>query len=354
MRRETHRGLVIISMIVAVALVSGCGSAGEDAPPESSAATGPMPTAAGAGTILRLDSRFDALVPPGVVIEQIAEGFGFTEGPVWLREDSRLVFSDLGGNAIYEWSESGGASAIVEPYYDGDTEGRGDLYASNGLTRDSEGRLVVGDHGRRQVTRIEEDGSLTALADNYQGSRLNSPNDVVYRSDGWLYFTDPPYGLEGQDESPLKELDFNGIYRLSPGGELELLNQEQSRPNGIAFSPDENTLYVANCDGQNAVWMAYEVGADGLSNARVLADATDAEGAGCPDGLKVDDQGNLFATGPGGVWVISPDGTHLGTISPTEIPANVGWGEDGRTLYMTARTGLYRIRLITGGPIPPL
>jgi gluconolactonase len=313
-----------------------------------------MPTAAGAGTILRLDSRFDALVPPGAVIERIAEGFGFTEGPVWFREDARLVFSDLGGNAIYEWSETGGARVLIEPYYDGDTEGRGNRYASNGLTRDSEGRLVVGDHGRRQVARIEEDGSLTVLVDRFEGARLNSPNDVVYRSDGWLYFTDPPYGLEGQDDSPLKELDVNGIYRLSPEGELELLSREQSRPNGLAFSPDESTLYVANCDAQNAVWMAYEVGAQGLSDARVLADATDAEAPGCPDGLKVDDRGNLFATGPGGVWVISPDGTHLGTIAPNEIPANVGWGEDGRTLYMTARTGLYRIRLITSGPIPPI
>ena len=337
---------------VATLVASGCGG---DAPEGSSGeetSEGPSPTASGDGTVLRLDSRFASLVSPGALIERVAEGFEFVEGPVWIREDDRLVFSDLGGNAIYEWTEEGGAEVVIDPYFDGGTEGLGARQASNGITRDAEGRLVIGDHGRRQVTRIEEDGSLTALVERYDGRRLNSPNDLVYRSDGWLYFTDPPYGLEGGDNSPLKELDFNGIYRLSPSGELELLSAEQTRPNGIAFSPDENTLYVANCDAENPIWMAYDVGPDGLGGARIFADLTGEEGPGCPDGLKVDLQGNVFATGPGGVWVFSPDGTPLGKISPDEVPANVGWGEDGRTLYMTARTGLYRIRVITEGPIP--
>ena len=345
--RNLIAGLVAASLLFSVA----CTETGGDEAPARSPDMGPMPTAAGAGMILRLDPRFDALVPPGAVIERVADGFEFLEGPVWIREDARLVFSDLGANAIYEWTESGGARVIVEGFYDGSTDGLGTRYGSNGLTRDADGRIVIGDHGRRQVTRIEPDESLSVIVDNFEGARLNSPNDLVYRSDGWLYFTDPPYGLDGGDESPLKELDFNGVYRLSPEGGLELLTGDQRRPNGLAFSPDENTLYVANCDAAQAVWMAYEVSADGLSNARVLADATGA-GEGCPDGLKVDREGNVFATGPGGVWVIAPDGTHLGTISPMENAANVGWGEDGRTLYMTARTGLYRIRLIAEGSIP--
>ena len=230
-------------------------------------------------------------------------------------------------------------------------DGRGSV-GSNGLTRDSEGRLLLAEHGRRQVTRIENDGSHTVLVDSYEGRRLNSPNDLVYRSDGWLYFTDPPYGLGEGDQSPLKELDFNGIYRLSPGGDLELLYSDQSRPNGLAFSPDETTLYVANSDASEAVWMAYDVSDEGLANARVLLDVTGHPDTGGADGLKVDSQGHIFATGPGGVWVIAPDGTHLGTIQPDEVPANVGWGEDGRTLYMTARTSLHRIRLTTEGVIP--
>ena len=343
---QRHRWVLGIAVLTAF----GCGGP-PDAPAGDPGAEGPLPTASGDGTVLRLDPRFAGLVSPGALIERVADGFEFVEGPVWIREEERLVFSDLGGNAIYSWTEDAGAEVLIAPYFEGDTGGPGPRRASNGITRDSEGRLVVGDHGRRQITRIEDDGTLTALADRYEGARLNSPNDLVYRSDGWLYFTDPPYGLDGQDDSPEKELDFNGIYRLSPTGELELLSAGQTRPNGIAFSPDESTLYVANCDADAPLWMAYDVGADGLSAARVFADLTGQEGSGCPDGLKVDLGGNVFATGPGGVWVFAPDGTPLGRISPDEVPANVGWGEDGRTLYMTARTGLYRIRVITEGQI---
>jgi len=191
------------------------------------------------------------------------------------------------------------------------------------------------------------------LADNYQGKRLNSPNDSAYRSDGWLYFTDPPYGLAGLEDDPARELGFNGIYRLSPGGELELLESGQTRPNGIAFSPDERTLYVANSDAENKVWMAYAVKDDGtLGTARVFYDVNDQNETGAADGLKVDVDGNLFATGPGGVWIFDANGKHLGTIKPDEVPANVAWGDDGSTLYMTARSGLYRIRLSTSGKIP--
>jgi len=309
------------------------------------------PVPAGGGSILRTSPRFGSLVPPGAVIEKVAEGFTFIEGPVWIEEEQRLLFSDVRADAIYAYSDAGGATTFIEAFFGGSTEGRG-LWGPNGLTRDPTGRLVVADQGRRRITRIETDGSYTALATAYDGRRLNSPNDVVYREDGWLYFTDPSYGLEGLEESPLRELSFNGIFRLSPDGDLELLSDEQSRPNGLAFSPDQNTLYVANSDADHAVWMAYDVGAEGLSNARVFVDATGWPGEGVPDGMKVDLSGNLFATGPTGVWVIGPDGEHLGIIQPDELPANVGFADDGRTLYMTARTGLYRIRLSTTGPIP--
>ena len=208
------------------------------------------------------------------------------------------------------------------------------------------------EHGNRVISRLEDDGTRTTVVGEYEGRRLNGPNDATYASDGWLYFTDPGSGLEGRDESPMRELDFNGIYRLSPDGALELLYRDHPRPNGIAFSPDETTLYVANSSADEKVWMAYDVGDDGLSNPRVFYDVSDQPGEGVNDGMKVDLAGNLFATGPGGVWVLSADGTHLGTIVTGEVTANVAWGDDGRTLYMTASTGLYRVRLATEGPIP--
>ena len=305
----------------------------------------------GAGTILRVDPRFDALVPADARIEKLADGFIFTEGPVWDRAGGRLLFSDVRGNGVYQWTEADGTSPVIEPVFEGDRTGLRSV-SSNGLTLDAEGRLVMCEHGNRLISRLEADGTRTTLVDRHEGNRLNSPNDAAYASDGWLYFTDPGSALEGRDASPLRELDFNGIYRLSPGGELELLYRDQSRPNGIALSPDEATLYVANSDPEQKVWMAYDLGPEGASNPRVFFDVNDQTAEGAADGLKVDDAGNLFATGPGGVWVIAPDGTHLGTIMPDEVPANVAWGDDGSTLYMTARTGLYRIRLTTGGTIP--
>ena len=276
--------------------------------------------------------------------------FVFIEGPVWIRDESRLLFSDVYANILYQWTEAEGANPLIDPVFDGDPTGHRSV-GSNGLTLDAQGRLTILEHGNRLISRLEADGSRTTLVDSYQGKRLNSPNDGIYSTDGWLYFTDPSYGLEGVNTSPLKELDFNGIYRLSPDGELELLYADQPAPNGIALSPDEMTLYVANSGPM--VWYAYDIGRQGLSNPRIFYEVSDqtAPGAGAPDGMTVDLAGNLFAPGPGGVWVFAPDGTHLGTIQPDEVPANVGWGEDGRTLYMTANTGLYRIRLTTEGPI---
>jgi gluconolactonase len=304
----------------------------------------------GVGSILRVDPRFDALVAANARIEKLADGFVFTEGPVWIQSESRLLFSDVRANVLYQWTEAEGASPLIDPVFEGDLTGRGSV-SSNGLTLDEEGRLIICEHGNRLISRLEADGTRTTLVDNYQGRRLNSPNDAVYSADGSLYFTDPPYGLEGLEESPLRELDFNGIYRLPPNGELELLYADQTRPNGIALSPDETTLYVANSDANQKAWYAYDVGDEGLTNPRVFYDVNDQTAEGSADGMTVDLAGNIFATGPGGVWVFAPNGTHLGNIQPDEVPANVGWGDDGRTLYMTARTGLYRIRLTTEGRI---
>ena len=345
-------GLSVAMVATMVMLAMACGGAGpvEEAMPESEPAAA---VDTGAGTIVRLDPAFDALVPADAQIEKLADGYGFTEGPVWVRRGDPgpyLLFSDIPNNAIRKWSPTEGTSDFMNPVFEGDPEGRS--VGSNGLLIDSEGRLILCEHGNRRISRIEADGSITVLVDRYDGKRLNSPNDAVFHANGWLYFTDPPYGLVGQDEDPDKELDFNGIFRLSPEGEVELLARDQTRPNGIALSPDGGTLYAANSDGNDKGWYAYGVLDDGtLGPGRKFNDANE-DAPGAADGMTIDRNGNLFASGPGGIWVISPDGTHLGSIQPDEVPANAGWGDDGNTLYMTGRTGLYRIRLNTGGAIP--
>lgn len=335
---------VPLSVLFALLLIA-CGG-GEPAP-EAEADHG-------AGTVVKLDPALDAIVPADYKIEKLSSGFMFTEGPLWRTQGGpHLLFSDVRGNAIYKWDAgSGEVSDFRKPVFEGEYE-EGRYIGSNGLTRDPQGRLVICEHGNRRVLRIEEDNAETVIAERYNGKRLNSPNDIVYKSDGWAYFTDPPYGLAGLDDDPAKELDFNGIYRLSPDGKLELLNDKQTRPNGLGFSPDEKTLYVANSDPERKVWMAYGVNDDGtLDEGRVFADATSETAEGLPDGLKLDKQGNLYLTGPGGVWVYNPEGKHLGSIQPEEVPANVAWGDDGKTLYMTARTGLYRIALDAEGALP--
>ena len=301
------------------------------------------------GSIERIDPAFDALVPQGAKIEKLAGGFVFTEGPVWDQRGSRLYFSDLRSNAIHTWSDEEGLDTFLQPVFEG--EAAHESVGSNGLTIDQQGRLLLMEHGNRLVSRLETNGSRTILAHSYGFSRLNSPNDSVWHSSGWLYFTDPSYGLPEQESDPLRELDFNGIYKLYPEtGELELLETNQSRPNGIALSLDERTLYVANSDDSDKVWYAYDVNDAGeLSNQRVFFDVNDQDTAGAADGMKIDVDGNIFATGPGGVWVFDSEGNHLGNINPPELPANVAWGGDGSDLYMTARTGLYRISLTTKG-----
>lgn len=306
------------------------------------------------GTVIRKSPELDRIIPADAKIEKLAGGFQFIEGPLWLRDGS-LVFSDVPGNTIFRWTPTGGQPAVyLRPSgYDKSDAPKGAFVGSNGLTMDREGRVVICQHGNGQVVRRENDGKLTVLAAKYQGKRLNSPNDAVFKSDGALYFTDPPYGFVGGDDDPKKELKFNGVYRLQEGG-LTLLTKEMTRPNGIAFSPDERSLYVANSDEKKKIWMKFPVRTNGtLGPGKVFADVTSETADGLPDGMKVDRAGRIFATGPGGVWIFSPEGKHLGTIAPTEVPANVNWGgSDGKTLYMTARTGLYRIQLNTEGIRP--
>ncbi len=305
------------------------------------------------GKIERKDPRFDKLVPPDAHMERLAEGFDWSEGPVWIPDGGYLLFSDVPRNSVMKWKDGEGISLYMKPSgYTGVVDYGGEP-GSNGLLLDPHGRVVFCEHGDRRVSRLEKDGGKKTLVDSYQGKRLNSPNDGVYKSNGDLYFTDPPYGLPKNFDDPRRELDFCGVYRLSTDGQVTLLTKDMTRPNGIAFSPDEKTLYVAQSDPAAAVWMAYEVKPDGTIGAgRVFFDATawSKEGRkGLPDGMDVDQAGNLFATGPGGVHVFAPDGAHLGTFDTGEATGNVTWGDDGSTLYIAADMYLVRIKLSTKG-----
>ena len=307
------------------------------------------------GGVERLDPSLEFLVPSDATIELLASGFAWSEGPVWVRNGSYLLFSDVPRNIIFQWTPRVGTREFLSPSgYTGETA-RGGEPGSNGLTLDSQGRLVLCQHGDRQVARREKDAKITVLAQYYNFRRFNSPNDLVYHSNGDLYFTDPPYGLLKLNSDPAKELQVNGVYRITKSGEVNLLIADLTFPNGIAFSPDEKTLYIAVSDPKRAVWMAYDVLADGkVAGGRVFFDATPltAGRKGLPDGLKVDQAGNLFATGPGGVLVISPDGRHLGTINTGEPTANCAWGGNGSMLYITANDKLCRIQTATRGKMP--
>jgi len=305
------------------------------------------------GTIERIDARFDHLVPRDARIERIAERFRWAEGPVWERKGRFLLFSDVPLNTVFKWQEGKDLSVFLRPSgYTGATA-RGGEPGSNGLLMDRDGRLVLCQHGDRRVARLESDGKFTTIADKYMGKRFSSPNDGVFKSNGDLYFTDPPYGLEGQNNDPAKEIDFNGVYRVSAkDGTVTLLTKEMTFPNGIAFAPDEKTLYVANSDPKKAIWMAFPVNDDGTIGAgKVFADVTSSVPGkkGLPDGMKVDEAGHVFATGPGGVLVFAPDGTQLGTFDTGQPTANCGWGDDGSVLYITANMYLGRVRLTTKG-----
>lgn len=306
------------------------------------------------GTVERHSEGLAALVPTDARIEKLAEGFAWSEGPAWIRDGGYLLFSDIPNNTVYRWDEVNGLQVYLRPAGYMWSDAPGAELGTNGLVVDAERRLVMADHGNRQIARLDSTNfTRTTLAARYNGKRLNSPNDLVIRSNGDIYFTDPPYGLRGLNDDPAKELSFNGVYRLRPNGDMTLLTDELTFPNGIAFSPDERTLYVANSDSNRPIWMAYDVSPDGMtSNGRVFFDGADLVRAGkrgMPDGLAIDRSGNIFATGPGGVLVFSPDGEHLGTISTGELIANATFGDDGSTLYMTSNNFLARIRLSTIG-----
>lgn len=310
--------------------------------------------------ITRKDAALDEIVPQDAKIEKLAGGFLFTEGPIWVPRgeegDGYLLFSDPNNNVIYRWTQDGQLSIFMtKSGYRGPDIGEYGQPGSNGLTLDKLGRLTINQHGNRRVVRMEKNGQLTVLADRYAGKRLNSPNDLVYKSDGALYFTDPPFGLPKFFDDPRKEIPYSGVFRVSPDGkDVQLLTKELSGPNGLAFSPDEKYFYVDNWDDKKKIVMRYDVNPNGsLSNGKVFFDMTSADGEDALDGLKVDQKGNLYVSGPGGLWIISPEGKHLGTIVGPEHPHNFAWGDDdGKTLYLCAKTGLYRIRLNIAGVRP--
>jgi gluconolactonase len=275
-------------------------------------------------------------------VEQVATGFEFTEGPLW-SPDGALLFSSPNTNAIYRWAPEAGVSVFrPKSGYSGVDIGRYTQPGSNGLAFDPQGRLTICQHGNRRVIRVEPHGNTTVLADRYEGRRLNSPNDLVYRSDGTLFFTDPPFGLPEAFDDPDRELPFSGVFMLPAGGELTVVDDSLAGPNGVALSPDERHLYVGNWDPGAKIVKRYDL-ATGTSD--VLFDMTGAPGEDAIDGIKVDPEGRLHVCGPGGIWVLSPSGEHLETIEVPEAPHNLAWGDhDGRTLYVTALSSIYRIR----------
>ncbi len=307
------------------------------------------------GTVVRMDPRLDDLLAPDAKIELLATGFEWSEGPVWVPDEDGgfLIFSDIPRNSVMKWHEPEGISLFMKPAgYTGLTD-YGREPGSNGLALSPKNEIIFCEHGDRRISKLTKDGGKITLADRYQGKRFNSPNDATVKSNGDVYFTDPIYGLPEHENDPRRELDFCGVYRISAAsGEVSLLTKEFTRPNGIALSPDESVLYVAQSDSAKAIIKAFNLKSDGtIDEGKVLYDFTELrkQMSGAPDGLKVDQKGNLFATGPGGIYVITPKGELLGRIDTGEATANCAWGDDGSTLYMTTDTYLTRIKTKTRG-----
>lgn len=351
--RKFSKPSVYISLVLLI-LNTACGSqqqssqAAEEQEPST-----PSSAYQTTGSIEKLDDSLDEVISEDAAVEILAEGFIWSEGPLWVPEHQMLLFADIPPNKIYQWTESDGLQLYLNPSgYTGE-EPRGGEPGANGLLLDADNRLVLCQHGDRRIARMEAplddpQPRFSTLASEYEGKRLNSPNDAVFKSNGELYFTDPPYGLEKGMDDPAKEIPFQGVYRLGTDGKVHLLTSALSRPNGIAFSPDEKTLYVANSDPGSPILMAYDVEENGnISNGRIFFDATAIakNEPGLPDGLKVNRNGILFATGPGGVLVLNPEGKHLGTIKTGQPTANCALDEDESMLYMTANMYLMRVRL---------
>lgn len=311
------------------------------------------------GRLTTFDAAFADVVAPDARIERLADGFNWAEGPAWIVDGDGgggyLLFTDVPENKLYRWSEQDGLSVFLEPSgYDGPPTDTLREPGANGLYTEPAGTVLMADSGSRFVARFDpRTKRKTTIAAAFDGKRFNSPNDVVRRSDGVVFFTDPPYGLTDGNDSPVKELDFSGVYRLDTDGSVHLLDDGLSFPNGIALSPDERTLYVANSDPERPIWMAYSLNDRGeVTDKRVFADVSDLisdDNPGLPDGMSVAVGGHLFATGPGGVLIFSPEGERLGLIQTGSAIANCAFGDDGRTLYMTSHKFIARTRVATHG-----
>ena len=304
------------------------------------------------GSIERFDPAFDKLVAPDAKIELLADGFTWSEGPVWF--EGGIVFSDVPKNTVFRWKEGmTKAGVFLQPSGMTETPTDAREQGSNGLARDAKGQLILCQHGDRRVARMTAPGKFETIADKFEGKRFSSPNDLAIRRNGDIYFTDPPYGLNGLNNSPLKEIPFNGVYRVTPDGKVTLLTKDLTFPNGIAFSPDEKTLYVAISDPKLTRVAAFDVKDDGtLGPERTFFDAEAVKKPGLKggcDGLKVDKDGNVWTTGPGGVLVLSREGKFLGRLNTGQPTANCNWGDDGSTLYITANMFLVRVKTLTKG-----
>ena len=306
---------------------------------------GSVALAAGEMSIERLDPELDKLIPADAKIEVLAEGFKWSEGPVWDEKNGELLFSDVPNNVIHAWKEWKIREFMRPSGYSGDHPAWRSS-GSNGLVLDAKGRLLIAEHGDRRVSLLGEDGKKATVADRFEGKRFNSPNDIAVHSSGAVYFTDPIYGLPKGEEDPARELDFCGVFRVGTAGAVSLVTKELERPNGIAFSPDEKTLYVANSHKPRAIILAVSIGEDGMAtDTKVFFDTKDLDGKGSPDGLKVDAAGNLWATGPGGLLIISPQGKLLGRVLTGKATANVAFGgKDGKTVFLTAHDTLVRFK----------
>lgn len=305
------------------------------------------------GSIELLDEELKQVLNPEGALEIISEGHDWTEGPVWIEKMQTLLFTDIPKNAVYSWSESNGSREYLKPSGFTGVDFKGSEPGANGLLLDPEGHLILCQHGDRRIVKMKSDlkdpkAHFEIVADKFEGKRFNSPNDAIYDSRGNLYFTDPPYGLPQQMEDPEKELDFQGVFKISPSGDVSLLDRDLSRPNGIGFSPDESVLYVANSDPDQAVWMAYDLDKEGhIISKKIFFEATEMvpKAKGLPDGLVVNKEGYLFATGPGGVYLFNPEGKHLGTIHTGQATSNVTLNADETILYITADSYVLKLGL---------